>query len=159
MGALTLNTPTNCVSLYPGPLSARTVILCLHLRPDSALCATVTFCMSTGLRANFFLVCPRIAWVPHRPPPPPVTLPCIRSFPGRWQHLRGTNSSSCADNHSDSQAFPEHVHARLGLLVHQNLIRPGTAKSLARPLPRRIHAHLRSEVLHARGVIQRVYRT
>jgi len=51
------------------------------------------------------------------------------------------------------QGFPDCVDLRLRQLIHANLIRPRPRKSLGRPLPRRINAHLRPVILHARRVV------
>src|SRR5215470_3003966 len=59
---------------------------------------------------------------------------------------------------SQTQCFPQPVDLRLGLLVHNNFIRPRTSKTLALPFPRRIDTHLRSKVLQACGMVQRVDR-
>src|SRR5947207_15181131 len=56
------------------------------------------------------------------------------------------------------QLFPLPVHRGLRLLVHLDLIRPRTRKALARPLSRRVNAHLRPVVWQPRGVVKRINR-
>src|SRR6185437_11419930 len=57
----------------------------------------------------------------------------------------------------NAQILPFSVNQRLGFLVHQYLIGPGTAEALRRPFSRGVDAHLRSEIRQPRRVIERIH--
>src|ERR1700730_8283074 len=48
-----------------------------------------------------------------------------------------------------TQTVPQSVDALLRSCIHQNFVRPRSRESLGGPLPRRVDAHFRSEVLNA----------
>src|SRR5260370_19440555 len=60
---------------------------------------------------------------------------------------------------SQRQRFPQGIDPFLRGFVHHHLIRPRPRKTFRSPLARRVDPHLRSEVLHACRVIQRIHRT
>jgi hypothetical protein len=77
--------------------------------------------------------------------------PSIGCLVGNTVHVR-----CCA--HSQIQVPPDSFDSLLRRLIHQNFIRPRPCKTLARPFPCRVHAHLRSIVLQPLCMVQRVHR-
>ena len=55
--------------------------------------------------------------------------------------------------------LPNCVHALFCGVVHFYFVGPAASVTLFRPLARGVHAHLRTEILAARGMVQSVHRT
>ena len=57
---------------------------------------------------------------------------------------------------AQSELLPQRVDAGLRGPIHQDFIRPRAIESFSGPLPCRVNAHFRTEILPSRRVIQRV---
>src|ERR1700735_5605817 len=59
----------------------------------------------------------------------------------------------------ESELLPERIHASFCGGIHYDLVGPGAGETLCWPLAGGVYAHLRTVILHALRVIERVYRT